>query len=111
MPAQSLSPEGTRLPQRGRQRKHIGWLQEVQVVRVPWDNHLLEPAEDRVEGHCKKKTTRWTALSYTPGRKELSPGRSREFHVCDAVTENISQATADEIRLFVFSSTRRSRED
>ena len=91
MPAQSLSPEGTSVSTLGR-------LQEVQVVRVPWDYHLLEPPEDRVEGHCKKKTTRWTVLSNTPGRKELSPGRSREFHVCDAVTVNISQETADEIR-------------
>ena len=43
----------------------LGRLQEAQVVRVPWDDYLLEPFEDRFEGHCKKKTARWTALSYT----------------------------------------------
>ena len=32
----------------------LGRLQEVQVVKVPWDNSLLEPSEDRVKSHRKK---------------------------------------------------------
>ena len=57
-------------PKRGDGRNEIvsastlGKLQENQVVRVPWDKCLLEPSEDRSEGHCNKKTARWTALSY-----------------------------------------------
>ena len=73
----------------------LGRLQQIQVVRVPWDNNLLEPSEDRVKGNCKKETTRWTALSHTPGHKKLSPGCSREFHVRGAVAANTSQEAAD----------------
>ena len=60
----------------------------------------MEPSEDRVKFHCKKKATRWTTLSYSPGHKELSPGCSREFHVSDAVPINTSQEAADKIRQF-----------
>ena len=69
-------------------------LLEFQIVRVPWDNCLLEPSEDRVEGHCKKETTRWTTLSYTSGHQELSSFCSREFHVRGAVI-NTSQEAAN----------------
>ena len=51
-------------------------------------------------GHCKKKAARRTALSYTPGNKELSPGCSREFHVRGTVVVNTSQESADKIRQF-----------
>ena len=80
----------------------LGSVQEVQVVRVPWVNCLLEPSEDRVEGHCKQKTARWTALSYTSGHKELSPSCSCEFHVRGAVDINTSQEATDKIRQFCF---------
>ena len=78
----------------------MGRLQEVQVARVPWNNRLLEPSEDRVECHCKKKAARRTALSYTSGHKELSPSCSRELHVRGAVVMNTSQEAADKIRQF-----------
>ena len=78
----------------------LGWLQEIQAVRVPWYDCLLEPSEDRVEGHCKKKAARWTALSYTSGHKEVSPSCSRDFHVLGAVVKNTSQDAADNIKQF-----------
>ena len=55
----------------------------------------MEPSEDRVEGHCKKETTRWTTLSHTSGHKELSSVCSREFQVRDAVPVNTSQEAAE----------------
>ena len=76
----------------------LGWLQEIQAVRVPWDDCFLEPSEDRVEGHCKEKTARWTALPYTSGHKEMSPSCCREFHVSSAVVINTAQEAADKIR-------------
>ena len=79
-------------PHQGRQRKH----------RIPWDDCLLEPSEDRIECHCKKKATRWTALSLTSGHKELPPGCSSEFHVRGAVVINTTQEAADKIRQFCF---------
>ena len=60
----------------------------------------MGPSEDRVEGHCKKKTARWTALSYSSGHKKLSPSCSREFHVRGAVFMNTSREAADKIRQF-----------
>ena len=69
----------------------LGWLQEIQAVRVPRDDCFLEPSEDRVEGHCKEKTARWTALPYTSGHKEMSPSCCRDFHVSSAVVINTAQ--------------------
>ena len=69
---------------------HLGWLQEIQAVRVPWTDCVLEPSQDRVKGHCKKETTRWTTLSHTSGQKELSPSCSREFHMRGTVVVNSS---------------------
>ena len=63
----------------------LDWLQEIQAVRVPWDNCLLEPSQARVESHRKKKAARWTALSYSSGQKNLSTSRSCDFHVRSAV--------------------------
>ena len=59
---QSLNFEKRVMPQRGVVSvSALCRLQEIQVVGVLRDNCLLEPCEDRVEGHCKKKTARWTA--------------------------------------------------
>ena len=88
----------------------LGWLQEFQVVGVLWDNGFLEPSEDRVKSHCKKETTRRTTLSSSSGHKELSSFCSRKFHVCDAVSVNISQKRQRKAGNPVFSSTEKIQE-
>ena len=47
--------------------------------------------KNRIEGHCKKETTRRTALSYTSGHRELSSVCFRELHVRGTVVVNTSQ--------------------
>ena len=59
----------------------LGWVQEIQAIRVPWNDCLLNSSKDRVEGHCKQKTARRTALSYTSGHGKLSTNCSCEFHM------------------------------
>ena len=59
----------------------LGWVQEIQAIRVPWNDCLLNPSKDRVEGHCKQKTARRIALSCSSGHGKLSTSRSCEFHM------------------------------
>ena len=75
-----------------------GRLQEIQVVRVLWDNCFLEPSEDRVLRPLQKGNHSLDSLVLQPGHKELSQGRPREFHVRDAVAVNTSQEAADKTR-------------
>ena len=40
---------------------------------VFWNDRVLEPPKNRVEGHCKEETARRTTLPDAPGHGELSP--------------------------------------
>ena len=89
VPVQSLILEMRAMQQRDHQRKRTEQgAKKLQDVRVPWDNWLLEPSEDRVEGHCKKETTRRTTLSFSFGHKDLpsfcslAPGLARYADMC-----------------------------
>ena len=60
-------------------------LKKIQASRVPWNDRVLEPSKDRVEGHRKQETAQRTALSHASGHKELTTGHSCEFDACGAV--------------------------
>ena len=72
-------------------------LQKVQANRIPWNDRVLKPSKDRVEGHRKQEAARRTALSHAPGHDELSSGHSCKFHVRGAVAVDSSKETANEL--------------
>ena len=77
VPKRSLSPGEMEQPQRGPGARNPGQQGSVECSRLG--------AKDRVEGHRKQETTRWTALSHAPSHEELSSGHSCEFDACGAV--------------------------
>ena len=72
---------------------------------IPWNDRILKPPKERVEGHRKQEATCRTALSHAPGHEELSSGHSCEFDACGAVVVHPSQETAEKLMQLIFSST------
>ena len=72
-------------------------LEEVKASRVPWDDRVLEPTEDRVERHSKWEAARRTALPHAPGHRKLLPALSCKFNLCGAVAINHTQEPTYEL--------------
>ena len=78
---------------------------ENQGKQRSWNDPILVPTEDGVEGHRKQEAAGWTALCHAPNHEELSSGHSCEFDVCGAVVLDHPQKTTNDLKQVCFSIT------